>query len=161
MIPSNEAKIVFGGIEGIYRFHHDSFLPALESAAKELMRSGDDATGERSKKVARAVGDVFKLYHPFMRQYSSYINNFDFALARLASWTASTTGGSIGSTATGGSGASGVASVAVVAGLGLPGSASSTPSEGVTQPTLNPVQRKRIKTFLKVGNPSNLFVFFS
>jgi hypothetical protein len=24
--------------------------------------------------------------NPFMRQYSTYINNFDFALSRLASW---------------------------------------------------------------------------
>ena len=131
VIPQTERKIVFGGIEGILQFHEVSFLPTLETAGKDLLRNGDDTTGERSKRVAREIGEAFQTYHPFMRQYSTYINNFDFALSRLASWAV------IHDKFASGTAASGV-------GLGI-----STAGEA-NNSQLTPAQRKRVKQFMKV-----------
>lgn len=135
VIPQTERKIVFGGIEGILQFHEVSFLPTLETAAKDLLRNGNDATGERSKRVAREIGEAFQTYHPFMRQYSTYINNFDFALSRLASWAV------IHDKFTSGTAAGGV-------GLGV-----STVGEA-NNSQLTPAQRKRVKHFMKVSAAS-------
>lgn len=155
VVPAAERKIVFGGIEGILRFHLDSFLPALEAAAKELIQMGDDPEGNRSKQSARKVGEVFRMYHPFMRQYSAYINNFDYALTRLMTWTISDKLGSLASntSTTATSPAASVTSVAT-ASMGL-GIASSTPpmspllGNGTNGSTLTPAQRRRIKTYLQ------------
>lgn len=131
VIPHTERKIVFGGIEGILQFHEVSFLPTLETAAKDLLRNGDDASGERSKRVAREIGEAFQTYHPFMRQYSTYINNFDFALSRRASWA------TIHEKFASGTAAGGI-------GLGISTIGDANNSQ------LTPAQRKRVKHFMKV-----------
>jgi hypothetical protein len=151
VIPQTERKIVFGGIEGILQFHEVSFLPTLETAAKELLRNGDDPTGERSKRVAREIGEAFQTYHPFMRQYSTYINNFDFALSRLASWSTihDKLGLGAGGSSAGGPSAMAAATIGVGLGISAIGSSSSDNSGNGSQ--LTPAQRKRVKHFMKVS----------
>ncbi len=157
MIPVGERKIVFGGIEGILRFHKDSFLPALETATKELIDSGDDATGDVSKRAATSVGQVFRTYNPFMRQYSAYINNFDFALQRLRKWTSHGHQSSPTSNVSS-PGGIGVQMAAVGVGLGL---AAVTPpaTPDVQNPPSLPLsssQRKRVRAFLHVSRANAL-----
>jgi len=78
VVPSSERKVVFGGIDALFSFHKDSFLPALEIAAAPLMKPStelqhDDPDGQLSLTVVRAVGNIFLKHAAFMRMYSSYI----------------------------------------------------------------------------------------
>lgn len=77
VVPASERKVVFGGIDALFSFHKESFLPALEGAAAPLMKSGPgsdvDADGQVSLNVAKAVGDIFVKHAAFMKMYSSYI----------------------------------------------------------------------------------------
>lgn len=78
VVPAPERRVVFGGIDSLFSFHCESFLPALEAAAAPLMRSpGEiqdlDQDGQLSIEVARAVGNIFVKHAAFMRMYSSYI----------------------------------------------------------------------------------------
>jgi hypothetical protein len=66
VVPTSESKIVFGGIEALFSFHSESFLPLLEKAAAPTMQSTEepqeaDADGQRfscSMNVAKAVGEI-------------------------------------------------------------------------------------------------------
>ena len=78
VVPASERKVVFGGIEALFSFHKDSFLPALEVAAAPLMKSSTelqvaDADGQLSLNVVKAVGSMFLKHAAFMKMYSSYI----------------------------------------------------------------------------------------
>lgn len=78
VIPAPERKIVFGGLESLFSFHKESFLPALEAAAAPLMRPTEelgeaDHDGKLSLNVARTVANSFVSHAAFMRMYSSYI----------------------------------------------------------------------------------------
>jgi len=88
VVPANERKVVFGGIESILSIHRDNLLPALEKAVRPLLEGKDDDDGELSTRSAHAVGEVFRTYIAYMKQYSTYINNFDNALSRMQTWTA-------------------------------------------------------------------------
>lgn len=147
VIPMAERKVVFGGVESILIFHRDNLLPALERVIKPLIDNGDDESGEVSALAAHHVGEVFRTYIAYMKQYSTYINNFDNALSRMKSWILQPNGSSTPSPAKGGSSAIGVAAV----GASLIGSAVLPVGESVSHSGthLTPAQRKRIKTFLK------------
>ena len=78
VVPTSERKVIFGGIESLFSFHKESFLPALEIAAAPLMKSNAelteaDADGQLSLNVAKAMGNMFLKHAAFMRMYSSYI----------------------------------------------------------------------------------------
>jgi len=78
IVPISERKIVFGGLEALFSFHSESFLPALEKACAPMMESPEqlqqaDADGQLSMNVARAVGEMFLKHAAFMKMYSSYI----------------------------------------------------------------------------------------
>jgi hypothetical protein len=77
VVPASERKIVFGGVDALFSFHKDSFLPALESAAAPLMGPSmgpeADIDGQLSMDVAKAVGSMFVKHAAFMKMYSSYI----------------------------------------------------------------------------------------
>jgi len=78
VVPASERKVVFGGIESLFSFHKDSFLPALEGATASVMKPSPelqelDADGQLSLNVAKAVGHIFVKHAAFMRMYSSYI----------------------------------------------------------------------------------------
>ncbi|KIJ21579.1 hypothetical protein PAXINDRAFT_64568 [Paxillus involutus ATCC 200175] len=147
VIPASERKIVFSGVEALFSFHKESFLPALESAAAPLMKkpaAGEelDADGHLSTEVTKAVSGIFLKHAAFMRMYSSYINNFDNSVQRIKHWT----------------------SDRVPTGTSSPGSALSPPSNGSAHSSLSSPsaasdssgianltsgQRKRVRTFLK------------
>jgi len=144
VIPAAERKIVFGGVESVLVIHRDNFLPALERAIKPLVDHGDDEKGELSARVAHQVGEVFRTYIAYMKQYSTYINNFDNALQRMKSWTMQV------ADRMGPGGASKGIGVAAV-GAGLVGSAVLPVGDAVpiTSCPLSVTQRKRVKHFLK------------
>ena len=153
VVPAAERKVVFGGIESILSIHRDNLLPALEKAVKPLLEGVDDDEGELSTRTAHAVGEVFRTYIAYMKQYSTYINNFDNALSRMKTWTAPTSapgtpafGPRHSQTATTPS----ISSAAISVGVGLGAvslpSGDPVPHSGSQMSTS---QRKRVKTFLK------------
>lgn len=78
VIPASERKIVFNGIEPLFSFHKESFLPALEAAAAPLMKQPSegeelDADGQLSIEVTKSVAGMFLKHAAFMKMYSSYI----------------------------------------------------------------------------------------
>jgi hypothetical protein len=78
VVPPQERKVVFGGLDSLFSFHKDSFLPALEQAASAVMLPPAelkdwDAGGEMSKIAAKDVASVFVKHAAFMRMYSTYI----------------------------------------------------------------------------------------
>ena len=153
-MPAAERKIVFGGIESILTIHRDNLLPALKRSIASLLEGTDDDEGRLSAKTARDVGQVFRTYTAYMKQYSTYINNFDNALSRMKTWTdspSSSVSPSFSSKPTSPNFAS-MTSVALSIGMGagpnmLP--ANEGASSSGTQMTAT--QKKRVKTFLKVS----------
>jgi hypothetical protein len=78
VVPASERKIVFNGLDSLFSFHKDSFLPALEVAAAPMMKPAAtvqeaDSDGQLSLKVVRAVAGMFIKHAAFMKMYSSYI----------------------------------------------------------------------------------------
>lgn len=77
VVPVQERKMVFSGLEALFIFHRESFLPALERASAPLLVPGqapkgsDD--GHLSLYVARDVANTFVSHAAFMRMYSTYI----------------------------------------------------------------------------------------
>ncbi|TFY62406.1 hypothetical protein EVG20_g6717 [Dentipellis fragilis] len=157
VVPAAERKLVFNGLDSLFSFHRESFLPALEMAAKPLFKPSavlalEDADGKLSTKVATAVANTFVSHAAFMKMYSTYINNFDNSVQRIKHWTSDRPVGGTSSPPA----QMTPSSSAQMIGLGLAISSISTPGmnpDGV--PTLNGVgalsssQRKRIKSYLK------------
>lgn len=81
VVPAAERKVVFGGVESLFSFHKNSFLPALEAAAAPLLALPPppagatplDPTGQLSVQVATAVANMFVSHAAFMKMYSTYI----------------------------------------------------------------------------------------
>ncbi|ORX37331.1 RhoGEF domain-domain-containing protein [Kockovaella imperatae] len=157
IIPAPERKVVFGGIESILSIHRDNLLPALEKAIRPLLEGKDDEDGDLSTTTAHAVGEVFRTYIAYMKQYSSYINNFDNAQSRMKTWSAPSSvpttpsypsRPSLGRSSTAHTGS--VSSAAISVGMGL--SSLSLPLAEAMPSTGNQMsssQKKRVKAFLK------------
>ena len=82
-VPAAERKIVFNGLDALFSFHKESFLPALEIAAAPVMKptaalQEADADGQLSLGVVKAVAGMFIKHAAFMRMYSSYIKYVRF-----------------------------------------------------------------------------------
>jgi len=78
VVPAAERKIVFNGLDALFSFHKDNFLPALEVAAAPMMKPAAvlqeaDSDGQLSLNVGKAVASMFIKHAAFMRMYSSYI----------------------------------------------------------------------------------------
>ena len=73
VVPSQERKIVFGGIEALFVFHQQSFLPALERASAPILTPNPNDDGQLSLSVARDVANTFVSHAAFMKMYSTYI----------------------------------------------------------------------------------------
>ncbi|KAF7354911.1 DH domain-containing protein [Mycena sanguinolenta] len=138
VVPASERKIVFGGIDALFSFHKESFLPDLENAAAPIMKSSfnlaeADADGQLSLSVANAIGRVFLKHSAFMKMYSSYINNFDNATQRIKNWSADEPSSSL-----------------QLAGLGSAMAPGVTLDAGTTSivPPLSTSQRKQLRTYL-------------
>lgn len=157
IIPVAERKVVFGGVESVLVIHRDNFLPALEKVVRPLLDNGDDPEGALSARTAHQVGEVFRTYIAYMKQYSTYINNFDNALARMRAWTTATAGagGPVTKASAAAAAKSGAVGVAAV-GASLVGSAVLPVGDGVPHSGshLTPAQKKRVKTFLKRAKES-------
>ncbi|KAK4702974.1 hypothetical protein P7C70_g3239, partial [Phenoliferia sp. Uapishka_3] len=141
VVPAIERRAVFGNVEAIRDFHESVFLPDLENAIADspLVPS---ATPDES--AAERVARVFIRHAAFLKIYSSYVNAFDSALARLQTWTVNDlTRARSNSTASRGG------SVTSSPQLGF------TPRIGAFDPsapaasTLSTNQKKRIKSYLK------------
>lgn len=151
-VPAAERKIVFGGLEALFSFHKESFLPALEKATAPIMKTSAelaevDADGSLSLQVARSVANIFVSHAAFMKMYSTYINNFDNSLQRIKTWVSEKPSALANSL-------SPSSSTAQLAGLGLTMSAVSAPgalpdSGNNNVAPLTSSQRKRIKAYLK------------
>ncbi|WVR06412.1 hypothetical protein IAU60_003443 [Kwoniella sp. DSM 27419] len=149
VIPAAERKIVFGGIESILTIHRDNFLPALEKAVKTLLEGQDDEEGNMSAAAAHSVGEVFRTYIAYMKQYSTYINNFDNALSRMQTWSApSSTPNTPAFSSKPSTPNVGISQSSVSVGMSVIANLSdtTTPTSG-SQMTAS--QKKRVKTFLK------------
>ncbi|KAF8973748.1 hypothetical protein BDZ97DRAFT_1776622 [Flammula alnicola] len=158
VVPAPERKVVFGGIDALFSFHSDSFLPALEGAAAPLMKTpaemqDTDQDGQLSLNVAKAVGNIFVKHAAFMKMYSSYINNFDSSVQRVKYWTSDRHSPN---PVAPGSNLTTSPSTAQLVGLGISLAITSSPnvinetSPAATGiPNLTTGQRKRIKTYLK------------
>ncbi|KAI0374231.1 hypothetical protein BV20DRAFT_1033100 [Pilatotrama ljubarskyi] len=153
VLPAQERKIVFSGLEALFYFHRESFLPALERASAPLLlpREGSqaDPDGQLSLYVARDVANTFVSHAAFMKMYSTYINNFDNSVQRIKTWTSEKTGAS-----TPGQTLSPSSSSSQLVGLGLAmtaGIGNTTASDGgsASAASLTSSQRKRIKAYLK------------
>ncbi|KAG1715632.1 hypothetical protein ID866_1514 [Astraeus odoratus] len=150
IIPAAERKIVFGGVEALFSFHNESFLPALETAAVPLMKKPEageelDADGQLSVEVTKAVAGIFLKHAAFMRMYSSYINNFDNSVQRIKYWSTDRPNGptSPGAAVT----PTNVAGLTAVSVPGAGNIADSSATGGIANLTSG--QKKRIKSFLK------------
>jgi hypothetical protein len=78
VIPAAERRIVFSGLDGLFSFHNDIFLPALELAASPVLRpqakqSEQEMEGILSANAARGISRTFVSHAAFMRMYSTYI----------------------------------------------------------------------------------------
>lgn len=73
VVPATERKIVFNGLESLYSFHKESFLPALEAASVPLFSGAGDEDGHVSTMVAVTIANVFLSHAAFMKMYSTYI----------------------------------------------------------------------------------------
>jgi hypothetical protein len=78
VIPAAERRIVFSGLDSLFSFHNDIFLPALELAANPVLRqqsqqSEQEMEGILSANAARGIARTFVSHAAFMRMYSSYI----------------------------------------------------------------------------------------
>ncbi|KAF8167917.1 hypothetical protein B0H34DRAFT_37639 [Crassisporium funariophilum] len=156
VVPAAERKIVFGGVDALFSFHKDSFLPALEGAAAPLMDPSlnlerVDPDGQLSINVAKAVGSIFVKHAAFMRMYSSYINNFDSSLQRITYWSSDRSVPTNPSPAI-----SPASSTAQLVGLGITMAMTSSPNAisdngpaATGIPNLTTSQRRRIKSYLK------------
>ena len=155
IVPAPERKVVFGGIESILSIHRDNLLPALERAAKPLLEGTDSDNGDFSVDIAHAVGEVFRTYIAYMKQYSTYINNFDNALSRMKTWTApitrTWTAPTSGTTtpAFGSKANSPVSTAAIGVGLSAGLGAVAQNETVLSGSNMTTAQRKRVKTFLK------------
>ncbi|TFY78491.1 hypothetical protein EWM64_g5520 [Hericium alpestre] len=130
VVPAPERKLVFSGLDALFQFHKESFLPSLETAAKPLLRPAavlaeSDADGRLSNEVAKAVANAFVSHAAFMKMYSAYINNFDNSVQRIKYWLSDR---SLAGTASPPSHISPSSSNAQMIGLGLAISAISAPA---------------------------------
>ncbi len=78
VIPAAERRIVFSGLDSLFSFHKDIFLPAVELATDSALRSllqhsEEGAEGTLSANAARGIARTFVSHAAFMRMYSSYI----------------------------------------------------------------------------------------
>ncbi|KAH8110676.1 hypothetical protein DFH11DRAFT_1860250 [Phellopilus nigrolimitatus] len=153
VIPAAERKVVFGGLEALFIFHKESFLPALERAAAPLLSQSAtadaDSDGKLSSEVAMSVGRSFVAHAAFMKMYSSYINNFENSVSRIRQWVVDRSAQGPGSSTTTPSSSS--AHLANGGSLMSPMAQNAAQHESASAGKVNLTssQRKRIKSYLK------------
>ncbi|XP_011864738.1 PREDICTED: FYVE, RhoGEF and PH domain-containing protein 4-like isoform X1 [Vollenhovia emeryi] len=67
MFPPETVQHMFSNIKSIYKFHNDFLLPQFE----ERMQCWDSNP---------RIGDIMKNFAPFLKMYTEYVKNFDYAM---------------------------------------------------------------------------------
>ncbi|XP_057342226.1 FYVE, RhoGEF and PH domain-containing protein 4-like isoform X2 [Microplitis mediator] len=67
MFPPDTVQHIFSNIKSIYKFHNDFLLPQLE----DRMKIWDQDS---------RIGDIMKNFAPFLKMYTEYVKNFDYAM---------------------------------------------------------------------------------
>lgn len=67
MFPPETVQHMFSNIKSIYKFHNDFLLPQLE----ERMENWESDP---------RIGDIMKNFAPFLKMYTEYVKNFDYAM---------------------------------------------------------------------------------
>lgn len=67
MFPPETVQHMFSNIKSIYKFHNDFLLPQLEVRIEAW-----DADPR--------IGDIMKNFAPFLKMYTEYVKNFDYAI---------------------------------------------------------------------------------
>lgn len=90
VLPAAERRAVFGNVEAIHDFHSQVLLPELEAALALVDEEKAGKVGADGEPVsaAREVARVFIQHTAFLKIYSSYVNGFDGALAKIQNWSA-------------------------------------------------------------------------
>lgn len=72
MFPPETVQHMFSNIKSIYKFHNDFLLPQLQQ------RMENWETDSR-------IGDIMKNFAPFLKMYTEYVKNFDYAMNLIQS----------------------------------------------------------------------------
>lgn len=72
MFPPETVQHMFSNIKSIYKFHNDFLLPQLQ----ERMQNWDSNP---------RIGDIMKNFAPFLKMYTEYVKNFDYAMNLIQS----------------------------------------------------------------------------
>ncbi|XP_033342039.2 FYVE, RhoGEF and PH domain-containing protein 1 [Megalopta genalis] len=67
MFPMETVQQMFSNIKSIYKFHNDFLLPQLQ----ERIQNWD---------LDPRIGDIMKNFAPFLKMYTEYVQNFDYAM---------------------------------------------------------------------------------
>ncbi|OAD56479.1 FYVE, RhoGEF and PH domain-containing protein 4 [Eufriesea mexicana] len=67
MFPPETVQHMFSNIKSIYKFHNDFLLPQLQ----ERMQNWESDP---------RIGDIMKNFAPFLKMYTEYVKNFDYAM---------------------------------------------------------------------------------
>ncbi|EZA49970.1 hypothetical protein DMN91_011743 [Ooceraea biroi] len=67
MFPPETVQHMFANIKSIYKFHNEFLLPQLE----DRMQDWDSDP---------RIGDIMKNFAPFLKMYTEYVKNFDYAM---------------------------------------------------------------------------------
>ncbi|XP_046746019.1 FYVE, RhoGEF and PH domain-containing protein 1-like isoform X1 [Diprion similis] len=67
MFPPETVQHMFSNIKSIYKFHNEFLLPQLEG---RMQLWNDDPR----------IGDIMKNFAPFLKMYTEYVKNFDYAM---------------------------------------------------------------------------------
>jgi len=67
MFPPETVQHMFANIKSIYKFHNEFLLPQLE----DRMQDWDSDP---------KIGDIMKNFAPFLKMYTEYVKNFDYAM---------------------------------------------------------------------------------
>ncbi|XP_015600047.1 FYVE, RhoGEF and PH domain-containing protein 1 isoform X2 [Cephus cinctus] len=67
MFPPETVQHMFSNIKSIYKFHNDFLLPQLQSRMSQWESDP-------------RIGDIMKNFAPFLKMYTEYVKNFDYAM---------------------------------------------------------------------------------
>lgn len=67
MFPPETVQHMFSNVKSIYKFHNDFLLPQLQ---ERIQNWESDPR----------IGDVMKNFAPFLKMYTEYVKNFDYAM---------------------------------------------------------------------------------
>lgn len=67
MFPPETVQHMFSNIKSIYKFHNDFLLPQLQERIQNW-------------ELDPRIGDIMKNFAPFLKMYTEYVKNFDYAM---------------------------------------------------------------------------------